>query len=565
MNLTFRKPGRLIAAAIILTFLFLSVGFFSAPTVRADEAKEIWTYEDLQKMEEEPTGSYVLMADIDLTGKRWKPFDFSGTFDGGGHALLNLRVTSTGQITHSTYDGNMVEYSTTFAGLFSGLTNAVVSNLKVLGIDISIETSSPVFLGGITGFMDGSTITGCTVTGTETLYTSGASFGVGGIAGFGKGTIENTTADMTLVCVDTDKVNKDEQFMGGAYAAGYIDLRGNSITIRGYDSDHGYVHNGGLVGMYILYPQDDGYYGFVTGNTVAGSITFFEDNEDRRAYCEAYIGEIMNWSFEYDEAFSSDQFVSNEVFEYETDLLPHSCPDPQYETTVVESTETTNGYTEYRCPVCGYTYRADYKPVLGNPTKTVEPAVLTDEAETETQAAEETEKKGSSKFLLILIIVLVLLAGGGLAAVFISKKHTQQQSQQRKQAASARPVQQRRPNRYREESVQRSRPQARSERPRRQTAQNQPMQQNQADLYKRKIPQDRIIHAERSVTPNSRTQQNQAGPRSSSAQQNHSGSYRRDSQKRNRSNGDRRTEQRNDSRQRTGRRPEDVRKRNPKR
>ena len=48
---------------------------------------------ELVKASENQTGSYRLMADIDMTGIDWTPWDFSGKFDGNGYTILNLSVT----------------------------------------------------------------------------------------------------------------------------------------------------------------------------------------------------------------------------------------------------------------------------------------------------------------------------------------------------------------------------------------------------------------------------------------------------------------------------------------
>lgn len=409
--------------ALLLAFGILLSGFFSVP-VKADDAIEIRTYEELLKMAENPGGSYRLMSDIDLKGLPWTPFDFSGSLDGNGHAILNVTITNPGGTPHASFDGNMVSYETWYAGFFSSLINAYVGNLKILGLEMYLGSEAPTFLGGIAGYMENSTISGCRIYGRETLYSSGHAIGVGGIAGFGFGVIENTSADMTLICVDTDREYKDEQFMGGAYAAGCIDLSGNTIKINGFDSDHGYVHNGGLVGMYLLYTGDEGHAGFINGNTVEGQITFFEDNEDRRAYCEAYIGEIMSWNFAPDEAFNPGGFARNEVFAYEQDLLPHADPNPQYEAVVTDPTETENGYTTYRCTNDGYTFLADFTPVLG-----------TEEAETETEEdpdynvegatvpLPESLKKGKPSGFLIAMIVLAVLIIATLIILLQQKKN----------------------------------------------------------------------------------------------------------------------------------------------
>lgn len=400
--------------------------------------QEIRTYEELLKIAEDPYGDYRLMTDIDLKGRSWTPFDFYGSFNGNGHALLNVSVKNTGNTKHVTLDGNRIEYETAVSGFFASLINARVQDLKLLGIDISLNTAEPTFAGGLAGFMENSTVSGCTVSGKAQLETSGHSFGLGGIAGFGYGTIENTKADMTLICVDTDREYKDEQFMGGAYAAGYIDLRDNTIRIDGYDSDHGYVHDGGLVGMYILYPEDSDHYGFFTGNTVEGKITFFEDNEDRRAYCEAFIGEIMNWSFENDEYFSDAQFLRDEVFDYGTDLMPHYCENVRYETTVTEPTETENGYTLYRCPECGYTYYADYTPVKGSFVPEPETSSA-EEEETEPAASAQQKTENRVSGVLIAVIVIVALIVIFLAVLLIRKSYLEKKRRQRRRSSGGRP------------------------------------------------------------------------------------------------------------------------------
>ena len=60
---------------------------------------EINTAEDLFAIAEDPAGSYILMADLDMTGISWTPIDFSGSFDGNGHAILNLFLAETGKET----------------------------------------------------------------------------------------------------------------------------------------------------------------------------------------------------------------------------------------------------------------------------------------------------------------------------------------------------------------------------------------------------------------------------------------------------------------------------------
>lgn len=400
--------------AVILAFAFLP------KQTKADEPVTLMTYEDLLNVYSNPAGSYILGADIDLNGVDWKPVDFTGTFNGNGHAILNVNVTRLSDSADTSYDGNMVDYETYFAGFFGTLRNATVSNLKILGINVDVNTDKSCFAGGIAGFMNNSTISGCEVNGRIKVTTTGHCFGTGGIAGFGNGLIENTKADTTLICIDNDVEDKDEQFMGGAYANGYIDVNNCEVHIQGFDSDHGYVHDGGLIGMYILYPYDTVHDGSICNNKVSGFIQFFEDNPDRRAYCDTYIGEIMNWTFDYDDSFHTDiydedDFIRDEIFSYDIDVLPCKCGNNAYADSVVESTETTNGYTEHRCLECGYYYRDSYKVVLGNP----EPAT---ELETVVDVQPTENKVGPKGSIILAIICAVIFAGIVVIFVLINKK-----------------------------------------------------------------------------------------------------------------------------------------------
>lgn len=423
---------------------------------------EIYSVDDLMEIKNDPSGSYKLMVDLDLSGIEWTPVAFSGNFDGNDHALLNVSIKKLQEGTRQSYDGNYVAYDTSFCGFFGFLENATVSNLNILGIDIDVKSDREVFAGTIAGYMDNGKIENCRVEGQVSVYANTDCFGIGGFAGFGNGSIRNSSNDVTLICVDENTETKDEQYMGGAYASGYIDLDKNDITIRGYDSDHGYVHNGGLVGMYILYPQDDGYRGYITNNHVSGQITFFEDNDDRRAYCEPFCGEIMNWTFDYDG--NSDDFTADERFEYDQVLLPQMCEAPEYDETTVNSDCDVYGYTEHKCKTCDYSYKSDYKPrehqvatwtVTTEATEDEEglrqgtctrcnnlvfeqiPRLSAGTAEDETEVQEPSSGgKGGSAVVVIIIIVVVLAAA--FAAYYLYNKRKQEELRRRKRAQTRR-------------------------------------------------------------------------------------------------------------------------------
>lgn len=342
----------------IICCLLALVMALALPAAAEEAAVEIYTPEDLYAMAENPAGSYILMADLDMAGMEWKSLDFSGTFDGNGHSILNLTLSQPGDETPEACDGNRILYESQYVGLFGTLRNAVVKNLNLLNVRAVVASDAPCFLGGIAGYAEGSVISDCTVTGCLELRAHDRIFGVGGLVGYGGGTVERCRVDVTLICVDTDAATKDEQFLGGVYATGFMDVIDCEILIDGYVSEHGYAHNGGVTGMYMEYPLGTGEVGHVTGNSVTGKITFFEDNTNRRAYCAAYFGEILvnNCSFKN----NLEDFQRDEVFDYSQELRPEICPEPSYRETVTPSACDTFGYTVYTCETCGYTYTDRY-------------------------------------------------------------------------------------------------------------------------------------------------------------------------------------------------------------
>lgn len=281
---------------------------------------KISSAEELQAIAGKPDGKYRLTGNIDMQGREWTPFTFNGVLDGDGHEISNLTVTSLGTAVRDTYDGNMKCYSTSLTGMFDVMEGAVVRNLTLSSVNVDVEADTPCFAGMLAGYMGDSKISNCNISGEVRLRAHDRMFGVGGVTGYGYGTLEHVDAHVTLVCVDTDRLTMDEQFMGGLVGAGYPDLISCNVNIDGYGSEHGYAHNGGAIGMYMFYPEGNVYPGRLTGNYIEGKITFFEDNEDRRAYCSGMIGEQMDNPAEFSENYASFQRV--EVYNYDAELLP---------------------------------------------------------------------------------------------------------------------------------------------------------------------------------------------------------------------------------------------------
>ena len=279
--------------------------------------------EGLLRMAENPHGSYVLDCDIDLEGVDWKPLRFFGTLDGQGHSIRHLRVTSFDPETARTMDGNGYRYHTNLTGFFSVAEYAQVRNVTFEDAWVRGESEDHAFAAIVAAVSTHSVFENISVSGTAVLYCGAKMAGVGGMVGFGTGSITDSQADVTLVYVDTNQKKKCEQYMGGAVANGFMDCVNVSVQIDGYASVFGYAHCGGLIGMHRQHEKrtNQNAITHITGCTVTGRITFFEKNSDRRAYCKGIVGERLN---KYVKMSNNDEsgFVRNEIKKYDRILLP---------------------------------------------------------------------------------------------------------------------------------------------------------------------------------------------------------------------------------------------------
>lgn len=123
------------------------------PDEPADNRMHIKTAEDLIQFAElvnsgeNPNISCVLDNDIDLSGYNWVPVGspesgaFMGTFDGDGHTISNLTVSSS---------------ASGYAGLFGGIgISAQVKNLTLANVSINGNTTSSVVYRGSAGALVG--------------------------------------------------------------------------------------------------------------------------------------------------------------------------------------------------------------------------------------------------------------------------------------------------------------------------------------------------------------------------------------------------------------------------
>ena len=233
-------------------------------TIESDGSYTVTSADGLMNVAELVNGgktdiNITLDKNIDLTGKGWTPigtsFDnsYKGTFDGGGHTITGLAVTTNDQ----------------FVGLFGYLNRAgTVKNVVMEGIQI---TSNHMFgcTGGVVGYSWG-TIENCSVSGSV----SGTDC-VGGVVGSQKaGSIIGCSSSATVkgkhyvggvagekwgtmtACYATGNVTLEIASQKNNFGGGVVGLNGGSRVLACYaignvnskGSSTGNVHIGGLFG-----------------------------------------------------------------------------------------------------------------------------------------------------------------------------------------------------------------------------------------------------------------------------------------------------------------------------
>ena len=201
----------------------------------------------------------TLDTDIDLTGKNWTPIGtsfsnkYTGTFDGGGHTIKGLTVTtndqfvglfgwlnSAGTVKNVVMEGVQItnNHSSGFAGGVVGNSWGTIENCSVSG-----SVNGEVYVGGVVGKQTSGSMTGCSSSATVK-----GTVNVGGVAGesWGSMTACYATGNVTLEIYPGKDISGGGVvgFKGGnsvlaCYATGNVNSKGSST---------GNVHIGGLFG-----------------------------------------------------------------------------------------------------------------------------------------------------------------------------------------------------------------------------------------------------------------------------------------------------------------------------
>ena len=203
----------------------------------------------------------TLDKDIDLTGKEWTPIGtgysnkYTGTFDGGGHTIKGLTVTTNDQFVGlfgsigyaGTVKNVMMEdvqitsnRSSGFAGGVAGYSDGTIENCSVSG-----SVSGTVYVGGVVGAQLEGSITGCSSSATVKGMVD-----VGGVAGQ-----TNSSATLTA-CYATGNVTLEIAPKMNIAGGGLVGMNAGSSLLACYatgnvtstGSSTGYVHIGGLLG-----------------------------------------------------------------------------------------------------------------------------------------------------------------------------------------------------------------------------------------------------------------------------------------------------------------------------
>ena len=112
-------------AAIASLFTIEGSNTLSVDIIDGNGETKVATADEFVKIGKNPTGKFILTADIDMDGKDFKGFtsDFSGTIDGQGHKVKNLKVEFNGD------NEKGVFYKTVSATI----KNIAFENMQVLG------------------------------------------------------------------------------------------------------------------------------------------------------------------------------------------------------------------------------------------------------------------------------------------------------------------------------------------------------------------------------------------------------------------------------------------------
>ncbi len=210
----------------------------------------ITTADELQAMQYDLSGKYILMNDIDLSGYEWTPVGnndmgpFKGVFNGNGKVVKNLSINRP---------------SETMQGFFGNASNAIIKNVGLENVDISSNGYSAGLLAGTDDETNYSTasITNCYVTGKlkGRVYVSG-------LASKLRGTVEACYTNVSISVSSGSNGGLIGKFKGGSIKNSYSE--GNMYGMHSGMSGGfiGKINNAVVENCYSSVTSSSFYYGF---------------------------------------------------------------------------------------------------------------------------------------------------------------------------------------------------------------------------------------------------------------------------------------------------------------
>lgn len=204
----------------------------------------------------------TLDTDIDLTGKDWTPIgtdydnSYKGTFDGGGHTITGLTVTTNdeyvglfgylnraGTVKNVVMEGVQITSNQIYGGSIGGVVGSSWGTIE--NCSVSGSVSGTVYVGGVVGAQIDGSITGCSSSATVKGMVD-----VGGVAG-------QTNGGATLTaCYATGNVTLEIAPKKNIAGGGLVGMNAGSSLLACYatgnvtstGSSTGYMHIGGFLG-----------------------------------------------------------------------------------------------------------------------------------------------------------------------------------------------------------------------------------------------------------------------------------------------------------------------------
>ena len=237
-------------------------------TIESDGSYTVTSADGLMNVAELVNGgktdiNITLDKNIDLTGKDWTPIgtgvlnSYKGTFDGGGHTITGLTVTTNdeyvglfgnlnraGTVKNVVMEGVQITSNQIYGGSIGGVVGfswGTIENCSVSG-----SVSGTVYVGGVVGAQWGGSITGCSSSATV----KGMVY-VGGVVGQTNGNTITLTA-----CYATGNVTLEIAPKKNIAGGGLVGMNAGSSLLSCYatgnvtstGSSTGYVHIGGFLG-----------------------------------------------------------------------------------------------------------------------------------------------------------------------------------------------------------------------------------------------------------------------------------------------------------------------------